>query len=52
MPTPTTAHEGDYWLADDGVLHRLTNGQWVPLRISNPSKDFFPGDHLLEQLDD
>ena len=33
-------------------LDRLTNGKWVPLRIANPSKDFFPGDHLLENLDD
>ena len=52
MGMPTTAQEGDYWLAEDGVLHRLTNGRWVPLRIANPSKDFFPGDHLLDQLDD
>lgn len=52
MGMPTKAQEGDYWLAEDGVLHRLTNGKWVPLRIANPSKDFFPGDHLLDQLTD
>jgi hypothetical protein len=50
--TGLPCRQGDYWLAEDGVLHRLTNGKWVPLRIANPSKDFFPGDHLLDQLDD